>query len=49
MYNFNNEEKDIYEMYKGETEAETLGSLKVGLAVAPEEMKDIILAVIKQL
>lgn len=49
MLNFNNEEQDIYEMYKGETEAETLDNLKVGLAEAPEEMKAIILAVINQL
>ena len=49
MYHFNNEEKDIYEMYKGQTEEETLENLKQGLSAALEEAKDIILSVIKRL
>lgn len=47
MLNFNNEEKDIYEMYKGETREETIDNLKNALSEAPEEAKDVILSVIK--
>ncbi|NLD19151.1 MAG: hypothetical protein GX663_02750 [Clostridiales bacterium] len=49
MYNFNDEERAVYEMYKANTPEETLENLKIGLAAAPEETKDIILAVIKRL
>lgn len=49
MYNFNDEERQIYEMYKGETLEETLENLNNGLLAAPKEMKDIIIAVIKNL
>lgn len=49
MMNFNNEEKDIYEMYKGETKAETLENLQKSLSAAPEEAKDIIQSVLQKL
>lgn len=49
MMNFNNEEKDIYEIYKGETQEETLENLQKGLSAAPEEAKDIILSVLRKL
>ena len=49
MFNFNNEEKDIHEMYKGETREETIENLQNALSAAPEEAKDIILSVIQRL
>lgn len=49
MKNFNNEERDIYEMYKGKTQEETLANLQKGLLAAPEEAKGIILSVIQKL
>lgn len=49
MYNFNNEERDVYEMYKGETAEETMENLQNGLSAAPEEAKGIILSVIRRL
>ena len=49
MFNFNNEEKDVYEMYRGETREETIDNLKNALSAAPEEAKDIMLSVIQRL
>lgn len=49
MKNFNNEERDIYGMYKGKTQEETLANLQKGLLAAPEEAKGIILSVIQRL
>lgn len=49
MMNFNNEEKDIYEIYKGKTKEETLENLKKSLSATPEEAKDIIVSVLQKL
>ena len=49
MYNFNNEERDVYEMYKGESEEETMENLQKGLAVASEEAKPLIISVIEKI
>lgn len=47
MYNFNNEEQMIHDIYKGETAKATISNLQAGLKQAPEGTKIIISRVIK--